>query len=78
VGESRHRPELFRGIPWSSDGVLAATRRRAEEAGVTYREVGAWEDVDDLASLRRLLERSPGSATARLAHTLLARHGLQD
>jgi hypothetical protein len=77
VGESRHRPELFRGIPWSSGGVLAATRRRAREAGAAYREVGAWEDVDDLAALRRLLQRSPRSTTARLAQALLARYGLQ-
>jgi hypothetical protein len=37
--------------------------------------VGGWEDVDDLPSLLRLLERSPGSATARLARQMLARHG---
>lgn len=76
VGESRHRPELFRDIPWSSAGVLAATRRRAVETGVDYREVGEWEDFDDLSALRRLVERSPGSGTACFAAELLARHAL--
>ncbi|PLX84045.1 MAG: hypothetical protein C0617_09505 [Desulfuromonas sp.] len=72
VGESRHHPGLFREIPWSTAEVLRATRRRAGRLGATYREVGAWEDVDDLVSLRRLLERSPGCATARWARSSLA------
>lgn len=76
VGERRQVPELFRDVPWSTAGVLAATRQRAAEAAVDFREVGGWEDVDDLPSLRRLLVRSPGSAAARHAAGLLARHGL--
>jgi hypothetical protein len=76
VGERRHVPEIFRDIPWSTAGVLAATRQRAADLEVDFREVGGWEDVDDLASLRRLLVRSPASAAARHAAGLLARHGL--
>ncbi len=76
IGGRRPVPELFRDIPWSTAGVLAATRRRAAEAAVAYREIGGWEDVDDLASLRRLLKRSPASSSARQAEVYLARHGL--
>jgi len=76
VGERRHVPELFGNIPWSTAGVLAATRQRAADLAIDYREVGGWEDVDDLASLRRLLARSPASATARLGRQMLERHGL--
>lgn len=76
VGERRHVPELFRNIPWSTADVLAATRQRAADLAIDYREVGGWEDVDDLASLRRLLARSPASATARLGRQMLERHGL--
>jgi uncharacterized protein len=72
IGERRHRAELFTGIPWSTDQVLAVTRRRALELGIAYREIGLWEDIDDLPSLHRLLERSPASSTARLAKELLA------
>lgn len=71
VGERRHRPEMFRDIPWSSGAVLGATRRRAAERGFSYIEVGRWEDVDDLPSLERFLARSPHSATARLAARML-------
>ena len=75
VGEHRHHPELFRDIPWSTPRVLDATRRRAAELNIDYRELASWEDVDDLVSLKRLLQRSPRSATAkftlaRLAHCL--------
>jgi hypothetical protein len=76
VGERRHHPELFRDIPWSTDAVLEATRGRAAEKGVTYREVGGWDDVDDLASLRRLVRRSPDSTTGRFAREILSSHRL--
>jgi uncharacterized protein len=74
IGESRHRPEFFTDIPWSTAQVLTATRQRAAELSVAYREVGVWEDIDDLASLLRLIERSPTSPTARLARQLLGRN----
>lgn len=78
IGERRHIPELFRDIPWSTGQVLTATRRRAAEAAVDLREVGGWEDVDDIESLRRLLERSPTSTTAQHAVSLLARYGFSE
>jgi len=66
--------ELFKRIPWSSSGVLEATRRRAERIGLSYHEISAWDDVDDLHSLHRLLKRSPLSKTAQFAARRLARH----
>lgn len=74
VGERRHVPELFCDIPWSTSGVLAATRRRAADLGVDFREVSTWEDVDDLPSLRRLAERSPGCRTAQYLWRKLSRY----
>jgi rSAM/selenodomain-associated transferase 1 len=57
-------PGLFVDIPWSSAGVLAATEARAAALGLRMAMVGRWDDLDDLASLRRLLVRSPHCATA--------------
>lgn len=74
IGESRHHAELFRDIPWSSDQVLAQTRQRAAAAGINLQELSAWEDVDDLPSLRALLVRSPDSVTAIHARTRLDAH----
>jgi len=67
----RPAPELFADIPWSTAGVLAATQERAKVLGLRFATVGGWDDLDDLPSLHRLLERSPECATARYAQAHL-------
>jgi len=74
IGLRRPQPALFHNIPWSTAEVLTATRCRAEELAASYRELPAWEDVDDFAALQRLVQRSPDSATAVFARTRLARY----
>lgn len=64
IGSRRPVPEVFQAIDWSTDKVLTQTRHRAVIAGLCYSEVGGWDDVDDIASLQRLLVRSPESETA--------------
>ncbi|MFA5515496.1 MAG: TIGR04282 family arsenosugar biosynthesis glycosyltransferase [Desulfuromonadales bacterium] len=71
VGERIHHPALFRDISWSTPEVLPVTRSRALEMGIASTEVEPWEDMDDLASLQRLLTRSPNSATAQMAVRLM-------
>lgn len=64
---------MFEGVPWSSPGTLAATRRRLGELDVAWRELPELSDLDtaedleavlaDLAvpaALRRRLERAAG------------------
>lgn len=65
IGASRPLPELFRNVPWSTSGVLDATRRKVEANGLCYREIGGWQDLDDLDTLRALVTRAPKSATGR-------------
>lgn len=65
IGESCHSPQLFENIPWSSPEVLSRTRQIAEAAGIDYRLLSAWDDLDDLDALRRFLQRSPDSKTAK-------------
>ena len=67
----RPAPALFAGIPWSTAGVLAATQARAAVLGLRFATIGAWDDLDDLPSLHRLLARSPECATARYAQVHL-------
>jgi rSAM/selenodomain-associated transferase 1 len=74
IGARSPYPELFHEMPWSTPELLAATRRRAENLALDYRELPPWEDLDDLAALRRLIERSPHSSTARHALVHLAHH----
>ncbi len=72
IGESRHHPALFRGIPWSSPEVLLRTRERAERCALSLAELPPWEDLDDIHALRNLLERSPACATAGTVRRLLS------
>ena len=49
---------MFSDIAWSTEGVAAATRARAAALGLRLDELPPWYDVDDAASLRRLLGES--------------------
>ncbi len=53
---------LFRDVPWSTDRVLAATRSRAERAGLSRRELAEWYDVDRPSDLERLRRDAGGDS----------------
>ncbi len=62
VGVRRPARAAFEGIPWSTDRVLAATRRRCRALGLRLVEVAPSFDVDDerdLRALARLVARRP-------------------
>jgi uncharacterized protein len=55
IGSRRPQPLLFDGMTWGVDAVMAETRRRVAEHGLTVRELPPLWDVDrpeDLARLR--------------------------
>ena len=56
IGLNRFIPELFDSIPWSSDQVLAVTRRRLERLAVDWRELKACHDIDRPEDLEYLPE----------------------
>ncbi|NUP90414.1 MAG: TIGR04282 family arsenosugar biosynthesis glycosyltransferase [Candidatus Sumerlaeia bacterium] len=47
-------PKLFQRIPWSTDQVLAATRERAKELGLSVQSLPALHDIDRPADLAHL------------------------
>ena len=65
VGLRRSTTELFTGIPWSTSGVLQATRQACLRIGLSYVETEEWYDLDEIEDLRQLVTRSPETATAR-------------
>jgi rSAM/selenodomain-associated transferase 1 len=65
VGLRQPTTELFAGIPWSTAGVLQATRQACRRLGLSYVETEEWYDLDEIDDLRQLLIRSPETATAR-------------
>lgn len=67
----RPRPELFRGIAWSTGSVLSATVERAGTLGLRVRLIEPLRDIDTLedvraewARLEPLLASAPGLAAA--------------
>lgn len=62
----RIREELFSELPWSSDGLLAASIARAERLGLGIDLVPQWHDIDTAADLERptlLAATSPAQKT---------------
>jgi rSAM/selenodomain-associated transferase 1 len=52
IGGPTPLPDLFSGIPWSTDRVLEETRARLERAGVQWQELPALRDVDTAENAR--------------------------
>lgn len=73
VAMNQPHPQLFEGIPWGSDAVLAATLKAAEPLTVATLNPTLW-DVDEPSDLRRLAASTPPSrmqGAARCAYRQL-------
>ena len=73
VGLRTNHPEIFRGIPWSTAGVLAATLSAAEAHRLSVTFIPPWYDIDSMDDLRRVLEPSiEGARRACRTHAWVA------
>ncbi len=54
-------PEVFHGIPWSTDAVFRTTTAVLERAGRTVSRMPLWRDVDTIQDLRALQDRNRGA-----------------
>ncbi len=54
IGLRSPQPELFEGIPWSTDAVFSMTLAKASRRGLSVRVLPRWFDVDRETDLRRL------------------------
>jgi rSAM/selenodomain-associated transferase 1 len=54
IGMRRPQPALFDGMTWSTSSVMAETRRRLTQLGLSWREPARLWDVDLPADLERL------------------------
>lgn len=55
IGLTRPTEDLFAGIPWSTDQVLAATQQQAKALGLSVGLTATWRDVDRIADLQKLI-----------------------
>lgn len=73
IGLSRPIPELFHGMPWSSERVLSETEARAGRLGADALRLAEWYDVDTATDLGRLIRTllGDGESAARAPRTRL-------
>lgn len=62
IGLTQPRPELFAGIAWSTDRVLAATQEKAAGLGLKTALLPPWRDVDTIEDLKALMDASATDA----------------
>lgn len=62
LGQRTPDPRLFADITWSTDRVFAETQARAAAADIPLLQLRRWYDVDDAASLQRLLAETDADA----------------
>jgi uncharacterized protein len=73
LGMRRPHADLFADIAWSTETVAAQTRDRAAALGLDLVELPLWYDIDDAASLDRLvLETSESDAAPWTRHAIEA------
>ncbi len=77
LGMKRPDAHLFADIAWSTGNVASATRARASALGLDVIALPAWYDVDDLASLDRLVSGVDDGYAAPATNAWIARNGLR-
>jgi hypothetical protein len=65
IGLRRSVPELFVGMPWSTDRVCALTRAKAEALGLKTGLLPTWRDVDTIEDLLALIDETGLEAPSR-------------
>ena len=58
IGLKRMAPDLFVGIPWSTERVLGLTKEKATNLGLKTALLPPWRDVDRIEDLQALIETS--------------------
>ena len=56
IGLKRMVPDLFVGIPWSTERVLGLTKTNATNLGLRTALISPWRDVDTIDDLHALIE----------------------
>jgi rSAM/selenodomain-associated transferase 1 len=77
IGMKRPRAHLFANIAWSTDCVADATRARADTLGLDVVTLPTWYDVDDAASLQRLIAGADEGYAAPATKAWIERNGLR-
>ena len=77
LGMKQPHAHLFADIAWSTSGVAAATRARAAALGLDVVTLPTWYDVDDAATLDRLVAGADQGYAAPATNAWIERSGLR-
>jgi len=77
LGMKQPHMHLFADIAWSTSSVAAATRERATSLGLDVVTLRAWYDVDDAASLERLIAGEDDGYAAPASYAWIERNRLR-
>lgn len=62
IGLKQPAEQLFTGVPWSTDQVLAVTQQNAKALGLSVELTSAWRDIDTIADLQSLITECQGDS----------------
>jgi hypothetical protein len=77
LGMKQPHPHLFADIAWSTSSVASATQARASALGLDVVMLPTWYDVDDAASLDRLVAGADDGYAAPATNAWIERNGLR-
>jgi rSAM/selenodomain-associated transferase 1 len=78
VGMNQPTPEIFEGMAWSHDQVLAQTTEKLSRLGIDFRLLPGWFDLDTIEDIERLRAEPDPAIRAAMRRTVdyLRRLGL--
>jgi rSAM/selenodomain-associated transferase 1 len=77
IGATKFYPQLFSGIPWSTDKVLATTLEKATHLGLKTELLPPWNDLDTFQDLlayhqNYLHRKNEATGTGKITYSFLA------
>jgi hypothetical protein len=72
IGLRKSAPELFAGIPWSTDKVLAMTQQKAAALGLSIALLPVRRDIDTVEDLAAVIEETGVAEKANMGGTALS------
>ena len=74
VGMNQPTPEIFSGMTWSHDRVLAQTTEKLANRGIAFGLSAAWFDIDTIEDIERLRAISEPNVRRAMKRTLAFLH----
>ena len=74
IGMNQSAPEIFSGMTWSHDRVLAQTTEKLADMGIAFGLLPAWFDIDTIADIERLRAISEPTVRGAMKRTLAFLH----